>query len=123
MSLNHQLKIFRIRNKLKLKQIEHLKIMFKSKTNLLDPLNGSDEFLVKYVKYVNHHCVFLKSNLGAYEKCSATSQTTVYKGLKKGRTMVGRGKDCHLLTWGQLPVGDGQGSWCQDVWPPPDGPH
>ena len=42
---------------------------------------------------------------------------------KKGRTMAGRGKDCHWLTWGQLPVGDGQGIWHQDVWPPPDGTH
>ena len=57
------------------------------------------------------------------EKCSATSQTPVYKGLKKGQTMVGREKDCHWLTWGQLFVGDGQGSWHQDVWPPLDRPH
>ena len=45
------------------------------------------------------------------EKCSATSQTTVYKGLENGRTKAGRGKDCHWLTGGQLPVDDGQGSW------------
>ena len=30
--------------------------------------------------------------------------------------MAERGKDCHWLTWGQLPVGDGQGRWHQDVW-------
>ena len=36
--------------------------------------------------------------------------------LKSGRTKARRGKDCHWLTWGQLPVDDGQGSWCQDVW-------
>ena len=41
------------------------------------------------------------------EKCSATSQTPVYKGLEKGRTMAGREKDCHWLTCGQLPVDDG----------------
>ena len=30
------------------------------------------------------------------------------RGSKKGRTKAGRGKDCHWLTWGQLPVDDGQ---------------
>ena len=57
------------------------------------------------------------------EKCSATSQIPVYKGLKKGEDHGREGKDCHWLTFGQFPAGDGQGSWCQDVWPPPDRPH
>ena len=123
MSLNHQLKYLESKINWNWNKSSTLIIIFKSKTSLLDPLNSSDEFSVKYVKYVKHHCVFLNSNPGASGKCSATSQTPVYKGLKKGRTMAGRGKDCHWLTWGQLPLGAEQESWHQDVWPPPDGSH
>ena len=54
---------------------------------------------------------------------SATSQTLVYIGHKKWQTKTGRGKECHLSTWGQLPEGDGQGSWHQDVWQTPGRPH
>ena len=42
---------------------------------------------------------------------------------KKGEDHGREGEDCYWFTWGQLPVGDGQGSWHQDVWPSLDGPH
>ena len=54
---------------------------------------------------------------------SATSQIPVYMGHKKGQTKTRREKVHHWSTWEQLSEGDGQGSWCQDVWQTPDGPH
>ena len=80
---------------MKLKQIEHF-----------NNNNSPDEILIIYVKHVKHHCVLLISSPGTYGEYSATSQAPVYKGLKKRRTMTGRGTIFHWLTWGQLPVGD-----------------
>ena len=77
---------------MKLKQIEHLIMIFKSKINLLDPLNSPDEILIIYVKHVKHHCILLISSPGTHGECSATSQTPVYKGLEKWRIIAGRGK-------------------------------
>ena len=106
MSWNYQLKYLELEITWNWNKLSTLIIIFKSKTNLLDPLNSPDEILIIYVKCVKHHCILLNSNPDAHGKCSGTSQTPVYKGLKKGRTMAGRGKVCHLLTWGQLAVSD-----------------
>ena len=42
--------------------------IFKSKANLMDPLNSPDEILIIYVKHVKHHCIFLNSNPGTHGK-------------------------------------------------------
>ena len=54
---------------------------------------------------------------------SVTSWTPVFMYCERGHTKAGRGEGCQWSIWGQLPVGDGQGSCCQDVWQTPDEPY
>ena len=77
----------------------------KSKTNLLDPHNSpgiSNKTLL---------CICISSP-GTHGNIMSPARPLLIWVLKRGRTKARRGQDCHWLTWGQLPVDDGQGSWC-----------